>query len=569
MKPTERRPRAGPLRRIAAVAAAGGGVGLLFVVLLVVGSERAAAAVLLLVPVAVLALARGGGGYIDRHVGRRALAHGLISVWASGMAAIVAPFERAAPPRLAAGVAALAVVVLGVENVVWARYPRELAAAGFGGDVDERRRSSGAALVVSCVAAQLAVTSLVVAGATEEAVTVGFGVVAAVYAAWAVVVMGAAVTRLRHGAAAMRPVIGAAVVEHAPVILVHFSGALRTMYQLDQWIPHLQAAGRPMLLVVREESTFEVVAGRWDVPVVFVGDFPDLDLVVPPSARLAVYVNTATKNNQLVRFTSLTHVQLHHGDSDKPPSSSKTMRLYDHHIVAGAAAYERLIGAGIVDGPDAVSIVGRPQTDSIRRRPIAEGRPCILYAPTWEGYHVDTALSSLPLSGYELVRSIPAHVDLLVRPHPLTGTVDGRLAGVVAAIRDAVAERGGEFIEPGEESLVDSINRADVLVTDISSVLVDFLATERPAVVIDVPGLGEDAFRARYPSAAWAAVVGADLAGLEAVLSDALGADTRRPLRAAARAEFLAHVGSAGERFAGAIRELISRSEVQAELVEP
>jgi CDP-Glycerol:Poly(glycerophosphate) glycerophosphotransferase len=568
----ERRPRPGPVARIALLGAAGAGSGVAFALLLAFSLERVAAVVLVALPVLGFVIWRvPAGGYLDRHIGAQPASHALVGLWAIGVAAIGA----GAPvvPRVAAGIAAVSIGAVVIGAVVWARHPAELAAHGFDEDQPPRRDLAASTGVLSTLVGlgEAAVSSLIAVAAPTGAVTVAIVATACVYAAWVSIVLRSAYARVRVGDDHLRPVIAASVAAHGPEILVHFSGALRTLYQLEQWMPPLVAAGRRVLLVVREEETFREVAGRWPVPVVFIGDFPDLDLVVTPSTRLAMYVNTGTKNNQLVRFGSITHVQLHHGDSDKPPSSSKPMRLYDHHVVAGSAAYERLLGAGIVSSPDAVSIVGRPQTDGLVQGPLDHGGRTVLYAPTWEGYHLDSALSSIAVAGYELVRIAPADIDLVVRPHPLTGSVDRRLAGVVSSIRDALSVRRGRFVDPGRESLGDSLNAADVLIADVSSVLVDFLAVDRPAIVIDVEGIGEDALHERYPSTSWSAVIGPDLAGLDGALADAFGADARCGARAEARSRLLAHIGSAGGRFAEVIGELLARSAepAQSELVEP
>jgi hypothetical protein len=49
--------------------------------------------------------------------------------------------------------------------------------------------------------------------------------------------------------------------------------------------------------------------------------------------------------------------------------------------------------------------------------------------------------------------------------------------------------------------LYDCFNDADVLVADISSVLSDFIASEKPYVVTNLTGLSEDEFRDKFPSA--------------------------------------------------------------------
>ncbi|GAA2867842.1 hypothetical protein GCM10020220_066530 [Nonomuraea rubra] len=48
--------------------------------------------------------------------------------------------------------------------------------------------------------------------------------------------------------------------------------------------------------------------------------------------------------------------------------------------------------------------------------------------------------------------------------------------------------------------LYDCFNDCDLLISDISSVVADFLASEKPYAVTNVAGLPERAFHERYPS---------------------------------------------------------------------
>src|SRR5690606_31814030 len=121
-----------------------------------------------------------------------------------------------------------------------------------------------------------------------------------------------------------------------------------------------------------------------------------LDKLITPTLTTAVYVNTASSNQHLVRYAHLRHVQLNHGDSDKIPSHNPAFRLYDRNFVAGQAAVDRFSNAGITVQDDFFRIVGRPQVeDVVEARGVREGRrPVVLYAPTWLGFHADSHYSS-------------------------------------------------------------------------------------------------------------------------------------------------------------------------------
>jgi hypothetical protein len=112
-------------------------------------------------------------------------------------------------------------------------------------------------------------------------------------------------------------------------------------------------------------------------------------------------------------------------------------------------------------------------------------------------------------------------------------------------------------------ALYECFNEADLLISDISSVVSDFIASGKPYVVTNPDGLDEDVFRERFPTAAAAYLLGPDCAGLPGILSqaaapgdDRLG-EARRELR---RYLLGPDQPDARTRFAAAVEALIERS---------
>jgi hypothetical protein len=69
-------------------------------------------------------------------------------------------------------------------------------------------------------------------------------------------------------------------------------------------------------------------------------------------------------------------------------------------------------------------------------------------------------------------------------------------------------------------TLFDCVNHTDLLITDISSVVADYLFSEKPYVVTNSAGLDHDAFRAAYPTAAAAELLDPDCAALPRIVTD-------------------------------------------------
>ena len=86
-------------------------------------------------------------------------------------------------------------------------------------------------------------------------------------------------------------------------------------------------------------------------------------------------------------------------------------------------------------------------------------------------------------------------------------------------------------------TVYECFNQSDMLISDISSVVSDFVATGKPYMVTNPVGLADDDFRAKFPSAAAAYLIGPDCAGLADIGALAAGngddplAEDRRKLR--------------------------------------
>ena len=107
-------------------------------------------------------------------------------------------------------------------------------------------------------------------------------------------------------------------------------------------------------------------------------------------------------------------------------------------------------------------------------------------------------------------------------------------------------------------------NASDGLVTDVSSVLSDYLAGNKPLAVCDPSGLTLAEFRERFPASAAGTLLPPDLTGLGSFLAAVQNPSTDE--HAAARSAVREHVLgaeplSATERFAAAVEALANVPE--------
>jgi hypothetical protein len=280
-------------------------------------------------------------------------------------------------------------------------------------------------------------------------------------------------------------------------VVVYFPDTREALYQLRPWYAPLRElhARHPVVLIFQDSRTAAVVRGELDLPVLTIARYGTLDGLLGRShVKLALYVNHTPQNFSCLRFTSLAHVYLTHGDSDKGVSVSNQSKAYDFCFVAGQAAVDRMAsGLMFTDARQWCRVIGRPPLDM---QPVVTtgsgnpGRPTVLYAPTWEGAQPSLAYGSLASLGVPLVRT---HLDsnrvtLQYRPHPLAGVTDGAYGTADARIRELIdqARRRDPMSAHHVEvsgPLGESFAGADVLICDVSAVAMDWLPTTKPLIV--------------------------------------------------------------------------------------
>ncbi|MGV9806848.1 CDP-glycerol glycerophosphotransferase family protein [Micromonospora chersina] len=338
-----------------------------------------------------------------------------------------------------------------------------------------------------------------------------------------------------------------ALTAYEPVFLVHWNAPAGTAYQLAMWLPYLERLNRKFFVLVRNQTNFNEVVGLTKAPVVMRMGLNQLDEVIAPSLRAAFYVNTATVNNHVARYANLKHIQLNHGDSDKVPSHNPVFRLYDKNFVAGQAAIDRFAANGVSMPAEMFTIVGRPQVENvaIATGPIASiANPRVLYAPTWAGFYADSNYSSL-LVGYDIIKALVARgCSVVFRPHPYSQR-SAALARECDRIRTLLADdrrtNGRPHVFGAEAevamTVADCFNASDAMVSDVSSVVADYLYSEKPFVMVAVSAPAAQ-FAEAFPLARAAYVIdahGGRLQGLDTALDDLLGSDplasTRRDLK--------------------------------------
>jgi len=322
----------------------------------------------------------------------------------------------------------------------------------------------------------------------------------------------------------------------APSFLVYISlGARQAKYIANQWLPALDKLPQDGLLLVREASQLAEL-GPSRHPVVYAPAPRDVEKLTLPSLRVAFYLAYGERNGQLQRDPRLKHIMLLHGDSDKATSANNLARGVDEVWVAGPAAIDRYPAAGIELSRDKFAVIGRPQVSELTIGPTGKSPKVVLYAPTFEGYYDQTSYTSLDRMGVRMVRRLLAkHPDVRVwfRPHPASGVHRTSMLTALTEINTILRNAGdGHLVTADSDlSLSECLDRADVLISDISSVATDFLYTERPIITCNPSAMPAEAFVEAFPTQAASYLLGPRLEELDADLAAALGDDPLKPVR--------------------------------------
>lgn len=360
--------------------------------------------------------------------------------------------------------------------------------------------------------------------------------------------------------------------QHQPEVVVHLSGPGAAAYQINTWLEALEALDRRVFIVLRDPALFDKLAST-AIPTLELRDPGELLMLDFRSARIALYPSNTGNNIHLLRLPTMMSAFIGHGDSDKSASNNPFSRVYDELWVAGEAGADRYRRSGLGIHDDQFRYVGRPQVHAIDREPRLgdEDVPTVLYAPTWEGVNLDQEYSSVSAVGVRVVESLLAAeppVRVVFKAHPFTGQRDAKYRAVLARIAtlldDASARTGVDHRVVKGGSINEWFNRATALVTDISSVVSDFLASEKPYAVFNHTGLDDESFRRDYPSTAAGTTIGRDGRGIDAFIDVV----TRRSpdVHADARAGLATYLLGPQEQrslesFRDAIDAMIARSE--------
>ncbi|MGA8987294.1 CDP-glycerol glycerophosphotransferase family protein, partial [Aeromicrobium sp.] len=345
------------------------------------------------------------------------------------------------------------------------------------------------------------------------------GLVVAIFALTVLGLLAGIMHRYASGCDEVRAAVGA----YAPRIAVPYAGKVGV--HIGMWSPWIDRTEVPWCIVARTPGLFRELAAMYP-------GTPIVQGAIPLTVRAALYPHGAATNAELIADSAATHVFLGHGDSDKPLSASDRVLQYDIIAVAGQAAIDRFAAAGLTIPQDKLRIIGRPQTEGIAVATGSAPRPAtVLYAPTWR--HADDQLnvSSLAVAD-QIVQSLLDRGCTVVFRRHFAGQKHAEAEAMIVRVNELLAADAaatGRRHRHGEaamlEPLIATFNSVDAMVSDVSGIVVDFMASAKPLVMYAAQFADAGAFRRAHPSAEAAYVIDRDLVAIDQALDAALGAD--------------------------------------------
>lgn len=364
--------------------------------------------------------------------------------------------------------------------------------------------------------------------------------------------------------------------DYQPQVIVHLSGPETAGYQINTWLETIEALEQPALIVLRDHLLFSKLAPT-TIPTIELKDAGELMMLDLSPVRIALYPSNTGNNIHLLRLPNVMSAFIGHGDSDKSASNNPFARVYDELWVAGEAGADRYRTSHLGIHDDQYRLVGRPQVHPITQVPRLgdDAIPTILYAPTWEGVNLEQEYSSMSAVGETIIQALltaDPPVRVIYKPHPFTGQRDAKYrrvhARIVSQIDAANDAHGTDHRVIGnsrrEPTINDCFNRSSALITDISSVVSDFLASEKPYAVFNHTDTSEKAFITNFPSTGAGTILQRNGSGIAEFL--AVVTRSAPDLKAEARSTLATYLlGAPGQRtiaaFQNSVINFIARSE--------
>jgi hypothetical protein len=331
----------------------------------------------------------------------------------------------------------------------------------------------------------------------------------------------------------------------------YFSAPGNSEHQVLMWLPYFEAVSENFVILVREKKYAKLFT-ELGYPTYYARKISQLDVLNILMPRIIFYVNNGMRNLHCVRYGRFIHAQLLHGESDKPPSFNPVVNLYDKVLVAGDIAIKRYYDREIYVPMHKFKIISRPQCEKldVSRDPILLGpKSTIFYATTWRGFYSDADLSSLDVAYSVCELLVEMGFRVIFRPHPYSydNSVDLEIIESISELLCSERNKTGlkhclsthsKFNK--EYSCMDEcINASDLMISDVTSVLGDWLYTNKPYITLGHISDVEKFLKENYLARAGVSVSMSQIEKIEEYLNELITFDSFYDLRVQIRKDAL------------------------------
>ena len=278
----------------------------------------------------------------------------------------------------------------------------------------------------------------------------------------------------------------------------YYCSGKQELYQLFMWLDVLKKLRIPFFVCVRKVEVYKALTSK-GIRSILVPDLKDLNVISGLGVKRVFYVNNAALNTHMIRYNELTHIQLLHGDSDKPASFNPMSQMYDLLYVAGEAAIDRYYNNGVYIPKRKFVITGRPQLailDNIRiGKPSSNNWPqVILVCTTWKGNQESSNYSCIDMASEVIGSSLKAGYSVIFRPHPrsFSDKLDRAHISIIEELFENYKFADDQYGLISSDVNKDAIfsvyeyvvSLADIMISDLSSVAHDWVYYSKPLVMM-------------------------------------------------------------------------------------
>lgn len=357
----------------------------------------------------------------------------------------------------------------------------------------------------------------------------------------------------------------------APKFAVYFDAAPDATYQIAMWVKHFDSVRINYLYIVRRADLIAPLQAVLDSAgssgkILLAKTHIELEQIAQlPTLSAVLYVNNTARNSDMVRFAHLKHVLLMHGDSEKSASFNPVAGMFTKIFVAGQAGADRYRKNGVDIDAKKFVIVGRPQLEGMQVVTDPTVGKKVLVAPTWGGSSTGMTLTSISLAPQIIDELIASGATVIFRPHPFSyrNQSDKKIISQVHATLASDAKESGRQHVYGASaesiSATEVINLADVMVSDLSGIVSDWLLSLKPYLLLNMD-LDEKEFRKRYDIAWGGLQVSANnLSVLGESLRELISSDKLYENRVKVREHYIGAAGDTDREklFISAVHDLI------------